>query len=201
MSMSKIGDLWKEVESVTRESYPDNRLQPILGGGKDLKPEFMIVFINPTARNQSSDPSWKGKRFPFIGRKRPWIEFCKAGLISKDLVDKICRRENDWDYSFTDHVDDELRKKGIWVTNIVKNTGENADLPRARDINKYKHLFLREIAIVKPKMIISLGSIPTKALLQKDLRFEDLYNYFKKRNELKRYSLEVDKNTYPVEFS
>ncbi len=196
-NIHSLQELWNHVEKITKENYPDNELQPILGGGA-IKPKFMIVFINPTKRNISSDPNWKGKRFPFIGRKRPWIEFERAGLIDDSLMDHILNNENNWDYEFTDKMYDYLSEKGLFITNIVKNTGHNADLPKSDQIKLYLPSFLKEIELVDPKYIITFGLIPFGALVNETIGLKKYYKEVVSTNNVRFYSIIVNGKEYKV---
>ena len=196
--IQSLSALWEHVNTITKQHYPDNRLMPILGGGKEHNPKFMIVFINPTARNISSNPSWNGPRFPFIGRKRPWVEFSKAGLFDETLLEEVKNNENAWSLDFTEKVRKHLEEQEIFVTNIVKNTGEKADLPKADQINLYTELFKKEIEIVNPQYIIAFGLIPIKALLKENLKLSDYYTAVKDKGAIITYDLPINGKNYKV---
>ncbi len=202
--ISSLEQLWKYIEKITKENYPDNELQPILGGGKvsydeSSGPKFMIVFINPTKRNISSNHEWLGKRYPFIGRKRPWIEFEKAGLVDDERVmNYILNNENNWSYEFTDKMCDYLASKDLFVTNIVKNTGQNADLPKADKIKLYLPSFLKEIELVDPKYIITFGLIPFGALVNEKIKLKEYHKEVVKTGKVKLYSITINNKNYKV---
>src|SRR3989338_7273680 len=98
--MYALSDIWKEIDNCASCKKDGNELQHILGGGKTKNPKIMVVFINPTMRNISSNKNWKGLRFPFIGRKSPWNIFEKIGWIDKNLLEEIKNNENKWSYDF-----------------------------------------------------------------------------------------------------
>lgn len=81
-----IESLWQELVALKQKHFPNNNLIPILGNGQVHKPKYMFVFINPTARNISSDPAWQGPHFPFCGTKHTWRVFHKAGLFDGTLL-------------------------------------------------------------------------------------------------------------------
>jgi uracil-DNA glycosylase family 4 len=195
--INSLDDLWDHVNETTRKNFPGNRLMPILGGGKERNPRFMIVFINPTFRNISSDRNWEGPRFPFIGRKRPWIEFHEAGFFDESLLDYI-RKNPRWSVGFTNMVLEFLRDNGLYLTNIVKNTSGNADLPKADQINLYLPFFRREIELVNPDYIIAFGLIPINALLNEKIRLSDYYDDFKRTGELNPYDIEINSKKFKV---
>ncbi len=173
--MQTLSDIWKEIDSCASCRKEGNELQHILGSGKTKNPRIMVVFINPTSRNISSNENWKGSRFPFIGRKSPWNIFQKIGWIDKKLFDEIKTNESKWSYEFTEKVNAYLSKKGLYLTNIVKCTGKDATLPSASKIKSQSELFEREIELVDPEIIVSFGLLPTKALLKKDVKMSRFY--------------------------
>lgn len=195
--INNLSELWEHVNKITKKSFPDNDLMPILGGGQEIDPKFMVVFINPTARNISSDKNWQGPRFPFIGRKRPWIEFHKIGWINDGLIKEIKNNTN-WSVEFTHKILDVLKENGLYLTNIVKNTGKNADLPRADQINLYLPIFKKEVELVNPEYIIAFGLIPINALLKEKIKLSEYFEQVKQTNELLFYNLTINSRTFKV---
>ncbi len=197
--ITSLDKLWNHVEHITKQAYPNNNLQPILGNGKINHPKFMIVFINPTIRNISSNPQWKSIRYPFIGRKRPWKEFNKSNLIKdKEIMQHILENENNWDYEFTDKMKNYLAKQELYVTNIVKNTGHNADLPKADQINLYLPSFLKEIELIDPKYIITFGLIPFNALTKEKIKLKQYHEQVVETNKIQFYNIEINSKQYKV---
>ncbi len=190
----KLDKLWQQIDSC-KSCKGD--LQHILGAGAE-NPDLMIVFINPTKRNISSDKDWTGHRFPFIGRKRPWDIFHKVGWIDNDLFDGINQNENNWSYEFTGKVLDSLKSRKLYLTNIVKCTGEDATLPTTSKINSQLHLFEKEVALVNPKVIISFGLLPTKALLKQDVKMSELYKEVLGSRKPKLYEIKINGKAYKV---
>ncbi|HLD57077.1 MAG TPA: uracil-DNA glycosylase family protein, partial [archaeon] len=173
--MYTLEDVWKEIDNCSFCKSESNQLQHILGAGETKNPDLMIVFINPTSRNISSHRDWKGLRFPFIGRRRPWDIFEKVGWIDKDLLGEINQNKNAWSYGFAEKVLDYLKTRKLYITNIVKCTGQDAALPTVSKIKSQSHLFEKEVGLVNPKVIVAFGLLPTKALLKRDVKISDLY--------------------------
>jgi len=195
--INTLKQLWNYVNNITKDNSPDNNLMPILGGGQDINPKFMMVFINPTSKNISSNKNWKGPRFPFIGRKRPWIEFHKVGLFNEELLNEIKTNSN-WSLEFTYNVLEFLKRKGLYLTNIVKNTEYNADLPKANQINLYLPIFKKEIELVNPEYIIAFGLIPINALLKENIKLSEYYELIQKKNALIFYEIKINSKRYKV---
>lgn len=63
MPQETLFDLWRSVHQLNKKYFPENKLVPIVGNGKTYRPRVMCLFINPTARNASADPAWKGPDF------------------------------------------------------------------------------------------------------------------------------------------
>ncbi len=163
---------------------------PILGGGCSENPDIMFVFINPTSKNVSSSPSWNGPRIPFLGTKKVWKIFNEAGFLSDKLNNLIqSKKPHEWDVYFANEVINELKNNRLFFTNIVKYTGGDAALPDSNMISLFLPYFLREIEIVKPKLIVTFGLIPFKALTDEDIKLKDYYEEFIKRN-IKYYSVQ-----------
>ena len=176
----KIGDcknlneLWGCVHELNLRHFSENRLMPILGGGKTHRPKMMLVFINPTARNISSNPDWKGPRFPFIGTKQVWRIFHRAGLLENSLARQI-EADPNWTTKFTEKVLKFLSDKGIYVTNIVKWTGHDATLPDREKVKLFLPILEREIELVEPESIVTFGLIPFEHLVHQKIKLADYH--------------------------
>ncbi len=186
MNDEKLNELWNEVHELNSRHFPGNTLAPILGGGKTDRPKTMLVFINPTARNTSSDPSWKGPRFPFIGTKQVWRIFHRAGLFDEELLSQI-NNSPAWSVEFTKKVLNFLQASGLYITNIVKWTGKDATLPDAEKIRLFLPILEKEIEIVKPERIVTFGLIPFERLTKQKIRLNDYYTDAMKASKLKSY--------------
>ncbi|MBI4139550.1 hypothetical protein HY483_01165 [Candidatus Woesearchaeota archaeon] len=170
-----LEDLWTEVHSINNQHFPENDLMPILGNGKTNNPKIMFVFINPTHANSSSRKDWKGPRFPFIGTKAVWRIFHRAGLFDYDLMKEI-EISKTWSIDFTNKVLDFLKSKSLYITNIVKWTGEDATLPNKEKIKLFLPILKKEIEIVQPEYIITFGLIPFENLTGQKIKLGDYYN-------------------------
>ena len=162
-----------------------------MGNGKLNNPNYMFVFINPTHKNATSSNDWKGFRAPWIGIKYIWKIFNRAGHFDDKLLKEIQSR-NSWDVSFAKKVYDHLSSQGFYFTNLVKWTGENADLPNKEKIKLFLPLLKQEINIVKPKTIVTFGLMPFEALTGEKLRLKDYYEKAMATNQLKTYDFQAD---------
>jgi len=185
-----LSELWARVEQVNRTHFPGNALAPILGGGQVSKPKAMFVFINPTVRNVSSDLDWQGPRFPFIGTKQVWRVFYRAGLFDSELMQQI-ESVSDWSVEFTGKVLKFLQDRGLYLTNIVKWTGYDSTLPGSNKIRLFLPVLEREIELVQPQYIVTLGLIPFESLVGRKIRLGDYHAEVMRTGELQFYNLAV----------
>lgn len=170
-----LDGLWKEVDDLNQRYFPDNTLQPILGGGRTCKPKVMFVFINPTGRNLSSDRQWKGPRFPFIGTAQVWRIFHRAGLFDDELMEYI-NSKREWSLEFTGRVLHFLGEKSFYFTNLVKRTGRDATLPDSEKIRLFLPILEKEIEIVHPRYIVAFGLIPFESIARRNITLRDYYS-------------------------
>ena len=170
-----INLLWEQVHKLHHRYFPGHHLAPILGGGQTKNPQIMFVFINPTARNISSDLNWKGPRFPFIGTKQIWRIFHRAGFLTPSLISLI-EKNSRWSVEFAKELESFLQAQGLYLTNLVKWTGPDGSLPDRNKIDLFRPLLVREIEIVAPKYVVTFGSLPFKYLTGKTIKLGDYYD-------------------------
>lgn len=196
-NIHNLEELWNYTGELSKTHFPDNDLMPILGGGKEKNPKLMIVFINPTIRNISSDRNWNGPRFPFIGRKRPWDIFYDIGLFDAGLMYRI-KNTSYWSLDLTEKVLRFMRNNGLYFTNLVKNTGHNADLPNAKQIKLYLPILLREIELVGPEYIIAFGSMVIKALTKQSIKLFEYYESLQRTNKVMILEIKTSSGNFKV---
>ena len=185
-----LNELWQYVIDIEKE-HSRNDLHPILGNGNCLRPKYMFVFINPTIRNISSNKKWAGPRFPFIGTKQIWRIFTKSNLFDSKLMLEI-EKNKDWSLELTNKVLDFLNSKKIYITNIVKSTGNDATLPNSELIKRYLPILEKEIEIIRPEYIITFGLIPFEALTKKKIKLSDYYNKVITNNKPLYYNITIN---------
>jgi len=135
----------------------------------------MFVFINPTHRNISSDPDWKGPRYPFIGTREVWRVFRRAGIFTDELTGRI-EELSDWPVGFAEEVEGFLADRGIYLTNLVKWTGPDESLPDRKKIALFLPVMRREIELVRPRRIVAFGLLPFKHLTGRSIRLADYHS-------------------------
>ncbi len=185
-----LEDLWQAVLEINQKNFPENTLMPIVGNGKTVRPKVMFVFINPTHLNISSNPHWKGPRFPFIGTKQIWRIFYRAGMLDDSLMNQI-NNSLTWSVDFTHQVLNALTSKSFYLTNIVKWTGYDATLPDARKVNLFLPVLEREIEIVQPQYIVTFGLIPFWNVTKERIKLREYYEEVLHHKRLKFFETKV----------
>ncbi|MEZ6256023.1 MAG: uracil-DNA glycosylase family protein [Patescibacteria group bacterium] len=188
--INTLEELWTYTYNLHKQHYPSSNLEPIMSGGKHIKPKYMFVFINPTYRNISSNSSWQGKRRPWTGTKYIWKIFNNAGHFDSSLLAEI-NSKKEWDIPFADKVYKHLEDREFYFTNIVKWTGENADLPTAHMTNLFLPILLKEIELVQPKYIVTFGLIPFNALINEKIKLADYYDAVIEQGVLTSFPLTI----------
>ena len=110
--------LYKKVDECGFCKASRNKLQHIHGFGA-MNPKLMLILINPTHRNISSAPDYKGFRFPFIGVRQFWKVLADGGLVNKKVAYDLPLRA-EWSGEHTKLIQNELLKNKLFLTNIVK---------------------------------------------------------------------------------
>jgi len=187
--IDNLDELWDFVKKVNNKNFPENGLVPICGNGKLSSPKFMFVFINPTHVNTSSDENWKGSRFPFAGTRSFWRVVHRAGLFDDELMDVI-NNSKDWSLEFAEKVLQFLKNNSLYLTNIVKWTGQDATLPDSEKIKLFLPILEREIRIVRPEYIITFGLIPFENLTKQKIKLSEYHSKVMENKNLKFFDVD-----------
>ena len=76
------------------------------------------------------------------------------------------------------------RIDNVYLTNVIKcKTPRNRD-PLLSEINNCNSYLLKQIEIIKPKIIVALGKVAGKSLLNKDLSLKELRSQFYEFNSI-----------------
>jgi len=128
----------------------------------------MLVFMNPTARNVSTIPSWRGIRAPWLGTKNTWRLFHALGFITRrTLTDIEALKPKNWTPRFARRLYDEVAASGVFVTNLAKCVQVDARPLPDSVFREYLPLMYREILLVRPKYIVTFGNQVSSVLLGK----------------------------------
>ena len=153
-----------------QKKYGARELDSIYNGGCIDKPFLFFVFMNPTGRNIASSKEWKGPKFPWIGTKNVWEIFYRLNLLDIDIYEKIRSiKGKEWTVSFAYEVYENVCKHQYFLTNLGKCTQVDARELPDEVLKKYLFLLKKEIAIVKPKVIILFGNQVSSIVIGKKI--------------------------------
>ena len=160
-----LEELIKKYDKMQKK-YGDPKLDSINFGGCLENPDVCFVFMNPTARNITSSKEWKGIKSPWVGTKNVWNLFNKIGIVDDEVYSKIRSiKGSDWTYEFAEEVYGQVAKNKFYITNLAKCTQVDAR-PLPDSVYKdYLDLFIKEMEIVKPKVIILFGNQVSSVVL------------------------------------
>lgn len=181
MGSRKLQKLYEQVDDCKFCRADKNLLQHIHGFGA-LNPNLMLILINPTYRNISSDPKYKGTRFPFIGVRQFWKVLADGGLIDRKIVKNLPIRAK-WKNEHTKQIQKELIRKKLFLTNVVKCCYNHGSYPENRVIAAHLKLLAEEIKIVRPKKIVAFGGLVYKILTGKNIKLTEYWNEGKIGND------------------
>ena len=189
-----LEELVKKYDKMQKK-YGDPKLDSINFGGCTDNPDVCFVFMNPTARNVTSSKEWKGIKSPWVGTKNVWTLFNKLGLIDDEIYTRIRSiKGSDWTYEFAEEVYGQVAKNKFYITNLAKCTQVDAR-PLPDSVYKdYLNLFIKEMEIVRPKVIILFGNQVSSVVLGEKISVSQVRKKeFLLKNKFKCYSV-----FYPV---
>ena len=164
-----LEDLKVEYDKLQLE-YGAKELDSIYNGGCSKKPDICFVFMNPTGKNIASRKTWKGLKSPWIGTKTIWDLFYQVDLLDKNIYDKIKKiKGSEWTEEFALEVYNDVKKNKYFITNLGKCTQIDARVVPDRVYKKYLDLLLKEIEIIKPKVIVLFGSQVSSIVLNQKI--------------------------------
>ena len=153
--MDKINNQYDKLQN----KYGSKDLNSVYGYGQSNTPRVALVFMNPTKRNIATSKSWTGLRAQWLGTKQIWDFLEKCNLFDSKVNKEIKQKTpKDWTPEFCDYVYEEVKKQGLWITNLAKCTQDDARPLPNEIFLKYKDLLLEELYLVNPKTIIFFGN-------------------------------------------
>ena len=153
-----------------QNTYGSKELNSVFGCGEIHNPRLALVFMNPTKRNIATDKSWKGLRAQWLGIKQIWDFLAKCGLFSSNLNEEIkAKKPKDQTPEFCECVYNEVKKQGIWITNLAKCTQDDARPLPDKIFLKYKDLLKEELEIVNPQKIFFFGNQVSSIMLEQPI--------------------------------
>jgi len=188
-----------KAEGALHRKYCHSELESIYGAGCIYKPDIMLMFMNPTARNVSSNQNWKGIRAPWLGTKNTWKLLFQLGLIDKSIADEIASlKSTNWNEKFSEKLYGHLSNRNIYITNLAKCTQPDARHLSDSVFCDYLPHTLNEIVIINPKKIITFGNQVSSVLLQKPVSVSKYMKNEKEALTINGSEFSVYPTYYPV---
>jgi uracil-DNA glycosylase len=159
---SKLQKLYAAVDACAFCRTKRNPLRHIHGYGA-MRPDWMLILVNPTHRNISSAPTYRGSRFPFIGVRQFWNVLANGDLISEAVAGALPAR-TDWTAHHTDLVQRELIRNKLFLTNVVKCCYDHSAYPAPSVVRESVRHVAEEIRSVRPRRIIAFGGLVHRTL-------------------------------------
>lgn len=165
----QVTKLHKEFDKL-QEIYGSKNLDSIYGAGCIHNPKICFVFMNPTGKNVASDKSWKGLKAQWLGTKNIWKLLNSLNLIDQDIYKKTQElKPLEWDYDFAYELYQDMKKRGVYITNLGKCTQDDARPLSNKVFYEYLDLLEKEIDIIKPEKIIAFGNQVSSILLNQNI--------------------------------
>ena len=170
-----LADLKIRIDRLGQPNLARTGLASIYGGGDIDRPRLALVFMNPTRRNVSSRPDWTGPRLPFIGISRFWTWLNQCQLLAQDPIQELNQPPDQLTPATVRGLEKYLIEAGLYITNVIKETADNSQLPRAAVFKRYQALLYREMTIIQPQLIVAFGLEAHKSLTGITIRLEEIY--------------------------
>lgn len=154
MTLNSLNKIYDQLQL----KFGDNNLNSVYGGGCYENPNVCFVFMNPTAKNIATNPSWKGVRYQWLGTKQVWKFFNKLGFVSNELLSEISNKKaSEWTNEFCKRVYGEVSNNSVYITNLAKCSQSDAKPLPNKVFFEYKKYLLKELDIVNPKKLCFLA--------------------------------------------
>lgn len=174
--------------------YGDSSLDSITSGGQYTNPDICFIFMNPTGRNIASNKEWKGIKSPWLGTKNVWNIFSKLNMLDEEIYTEILKRKpNEWDYDFANIVYEDIKNRGVYITNLAKCTQTDARPLPNTVFREYLKLLVEELNIVRPKKIVTFGNQVSSIFLDTNISVSKY-----RKNIFKKYDINTLPTYYPV---
>ena len=162
-----MNELQKKFDSL-QNKFGSKQLNSVYGYGCMNNPRVVLVFMNPTKRNIATAKSWKGLRAQWLGTKQIWQFLTKCNLFSESLLEEInAKKPKDWTEEFCERVYDEVKAKGLYITNLAKCSQDDARPLPDEVFMQYKDLLKEELDLISPQKIFFFGNQVSSIMLDR----------------------------------
>lgn len=168
---AQLAALNAQLDSCTVCATVARNYRHVPGGGCVDQPDVMFIFINPTVRNISAHADWIGPRFPFAGKPKLWQILAESGFVRADLPQDMLMLGPTPE--MVEVLIAETQRQRLYLTNAVKCVDTGSNLPTAARVAAAWSFLQHEIALIRPKLIVTFGLIPFRQLTSMDIRLAD----------------------------
>ena len=166
VNMNNIHKRYDQLQTI----YGSKELNSVYGNGCSISPRAALVFMNPTKRNIATNKTWTGLKAQWLGTKQIWDFLTKCGLFSETLNEQIkAKKPSDWTPQFCEQVYEEVKKQGLWITNLAKCSQDDARPLPNEVFLQYKDLLLEELSIITPQKIFFFGNQVSSIVLNEQI--------------------------------
>jgi len=186
-------------EKLLYSKYGHGGIDMVRGAGKLQKPRLMLLFMNPTARNVSSNPEWKGLKAPWIGTKQVWKMLTQLGLLKEEIISNIYNlKPEEWTEENALNLYSHVAEQDVYITNLASCTQPDARHLKDSVFREYLPIIRNEIKIVKPRKIVTLGNQVSSILLEKNISVSNYPKTELENIEIEGELFKVFPTYYPV---
>ncbi len=169
----QIKSFFRELNKL-QELHGDLNLFPIYGAGCLNSPKYFFLFMNPTARNISAFPGWKGIRAPWLGTKNIWKFIFQLGLLSEKTFNRTqFLKPSQWDNDFSLKLYQEIAGNRVYLTSLAKCTQKDARPLPDKVFKAYLKQTKNEIYKIRPKYVVSFDNQVSSIFLGKNVKVSD----------------------------
>lgn len=151
--MTQLQALYAELQKFFQPLWPGEDKPLVLGEGNEKSPKLMLIGEAPGETEVI-------KRRPFVG---------KAGKNLDEFLSLM-----------------EMKREEIFISNVVKirpteagPTGRTRNrAPNKEELALFTPWLMKEISIVQPKVLVTLGNVPLKALVNPRITIGDCHGTF-----------------------
>ena len=195
----QLTQLFPEIDKL-HDKHGSSEYTPVYGAGQISNPDICLMFMNPTARNTSTDPHWDGIRAPWIGTKSVWKMLYDLGLFTDTEIFSQTQnlKPEQWSPEFSTKLYQEVANEGIYITNIAECTQEDARHIKNSVYREFLPTTLEELRLLRPKATILFGNQVSSIIFGKQI---SVSNYAGTQHELlplQQIDIKVFPTYYPV---
>ena len=195
IQLTHLHEIYEKLQHI----HGDKTLHPVYGAWCIHRPNIFLLFMNPTGKNVSCTKDWKGIRAPWLWTKNIWKLLTSIWTITKKTFDHI---QNLKSHKRTDEfaldVYHEIAGTKVYISNLAKCTQTDARPLPDKVFKEYLDLIYEEIAITKPKHIITFGNQVSSIVLDKKITISTYTGSEHEILKIKDKKYKVYPTFYPV---